>query len=75
MRSKDLYGRSAVLYSFSDPRPAFESLNYTVAVKENGPAPQLILNVSAKAESKEKTHADMVLKIISGLFHQLLESM
>ena len=52
----------------------FESLHYTVAVKENGPAPQLILNVSVKAESKEKTHADMVLKIISGLFHQLSES-
>ena len=64
-----------MLYSFSDPRPAFESLNYTVAVKENGPAPQLILNVSVKAESKEKTNADMVLKIISGLFHQLSESM
>lgn len=64
-----------MLYSFPDPRPAFESLHYTVTVKENGPAPQLILNVSVKAESKEKTHADMVLKIISGLFHRLSESM
>lgn len=64
-----------MLYSFSDPRPAFESLHYTVAVKENGPAPQLILNVSVKAESKGKTQADMVLKIISGLFYQLSESM
>lgn len=64
-----------MLYSFSDPRPAFESLHYTVAVKENGPASQLILNVSVKAESKGKTHADMVLKIISGLFYQLSESM
>ena len=64
-----------MLYSFSDPRPAFESLHYTVAVEENGPAPQLILNVSVKAESKGKTQADMVLKIISGLFYQLSESM
>lgn len=64
-----------MFYSFSDPRPAFESLPYTVAVKENGPTPQLILNVSVKAESKGKTHAVMVLKIISGLFYQLSESM
>ena len=64
-----------MFYSFSDPRPEFESLHYTVAVKENGPAPQLILNVSVKAESKGKTHADMVLKIISGLFYQLSDSM
>ena len=61
-----------VLSSISDPQPTFESLNYTLSVDENGPALQLILNLSARAESKGKTHADMLVEIISGLVHQLL---
>ena len=58
-----------VFYSISDPRPAFEPLNYSVFVNENGPALQLILNVSVRSESKEKTRADMLFRIISGLVH------
>ncbi|XP_078376106.1 uncharacterized protein LOC144659523 [Oculina patagonica] len=49
-----------------DPRPSFRSFNYTVSVNENGPALQLILNIPVRAESKDKTHADMTFKIISG---------
>ena len=50
----------------SDPRPAFQLLNYTVSVQENGPPVQLVLNISVRAGSKDKTHAKMVFKIISG---------
>ena len=53
--------------STSDPQPAFQSLNYTVSVPENRPPLQLILNISMRAESKEKTRADMAFRIISGL--------
>lgn len=50
----------------SDPQPAFQLLNYTVSVQENGPPVQLVLNISVRAGSKDKTHANMVFKIISG---------
>lgn len=60
-------GLDCTLCSISDPRPAFQSLTYMVSVNENGPPLQLILNISVRAESQEKTRADMIFRIISGL--------
>lgn len=57
---------------YTDPQPAFESLNNTVYVNENGPTLQLILNISVKAESKGNTRADMVFTIMLGEVELLL---
>ena len=60
-------GLNSLQCSISDPQPAFQLLDYTLNVNENGPPLQLILNISVRAESKEKTRADMLCRIISGL--------
>lgn len=57
---------------YTDPQPAFESLNNTVYVNENGPTLQLILNISVKAESKGNTRADMAFTIMLGEVELLL---
>ena len=59
-------GLYCTLCSISDPQPAFQSLNYMVSVNEL-PPPQLILNIAMRAESQEKTQADMIFRIISCL--------
>lgn len=60
---------------YTDPEPAFESLNYTVYVNENGPTSQLILNISVKAESKGNMRADMAFTIMLGEINLLLRDL
>ncbi|XP_048580321.1 uncharacterized protein LOC116612238 isoform X2 [Nematostella vectensis] len=49
-----------------DPQPRFSSVNHTADVAENGPIGQLVLNMTLRAESKEKENADMAVSIIGG---------